>query len=89
VCWLQIPDSETRWRIPLPLTFPRSPNSEAFRHGLLGKTVVIVSMGATVAETTGNSESSLRMVDAALYQAKRKGRKRVEQAAATPILSVG
>jgi hypothetical protein len=44
-----IPDSETRWKIPLPLTFPRSPNSEAFRHGLPGRTVVTVSMGATVA----------------------------------------
>lgn len=55
---------------------------------LQGKTVVTVSMGATVAEPTESAETSLRITDAALYKAKRNGRNRVE-ASAPPVLSVG
>jgi len=54
----------------------------------LGETVVTVSMGAAVAEPAESTETSLRIIDAALYQAKRNGRNRVE-AFAPPILSVG
>ena len=45
-----------------------------------GPTSVTVSMGATVAVSSVDSESLLRSVDAALYRAKRNGRDRVEQA---------
>jgi diguanylate cyclase (GGDEF)-like protein len=48
----------------------------------LGQTVVTVSMGVTVAQSSGNAESLLRIADTALYQAKRNGRNRVEEAVA-------
>jgi diguanylate cyclase (GGDEF)-like protein len=54
----------------------------------LGQTVVTVSMGVTVAQSSGNSESLLRIADTALYQAKRNGRNRVEEAVAPlPVAS--
>ena len=45
-----------------------------------GATRVTVSMGVTVTESSTNSELLLRNADAALYQPKRSGRNRVEQA---------
>jgi diguanylate cyclase (GGDEF)-like protein len=45
----------------------------------LKATTVTVSMGVAVAEPSTNSESLLRRADAALYQAKRNGRNRVEK----------
>jgi two-component system, cell cycle response regulator len=47
---------------------------------LAGTMTVTVSMGATVAGSSTNSEVLLRQADALLYQAKRQGRNRVEQA---------
>jgi len=45
-------------------------------------TTVTVSMGVAAAEPTTNSESLLRRADLALYQAKRNGRNRAEEAVA-------
>ena len=47
-----------------------------------GPVMVTVSMGATVDQSSTNSELLLREADAALYEAKRHGRNRVEQAIA-------
>jgi two-component system, cell cycle response regulator len=48
-----------------------------------GPVMVTVSMGATTAQSSTNSELLLREADSALYQAKRNGRNRVEQPTAT------
>lgn len=53
-----------------------------------GATSVTVSMGVTVADSSTNSEALLRSADAALYQAKRNGRNRVEQAI-SPGVAIG
>lgn len=47
---------------------------------LLGAMTITVSMGATMGESSTNSELLLRRADTALYQAKRSGRNRVEHA---------
>jgi two-component system, cell cycle response regulator len=47
---------------------------------LLGPMTITVSMGATVGESSTNSELLLRRSDTALYHAKRNGRNRVEVA---------
>ena len=52
-----------------------------------GDRIVTISMGATVAGATGTVETLLRGVDAALYQAKRNGRNRVEEASAISLAS--
>jgi two-component system cell cycle response regulator len=52
----------------------------------VGETTVTVSMGVTVAESSTNSKLLLRLADTALYQAKRKGRNRVEQAISAAIV---
>jgi two-component system, cell cycle response regulator len=51
----------------------------------LGPTTVTLSMGAAMAESSTNSEQLVRRADAALYEAKRKGRNRVEHSVADPI----
>jgi two-component system cell cycle response regulator len=56
---------------------------------LLGAMTVTVSMGVTVGESSTNSELLLRRADTALYQAKRKGRNRVEQAIAAAAAAAG
>jgi diguanylate cyclase (GGDEF)-like protein len=48
-----------------------------------GDVTVSVSMGVSVAESSTNSELLLHDADTALYRAKRNGRNRVEQAAAS------
>lgn len=53
-----------------------------------GATTVPVSMGVTVTELSTNSELPLRRADEALYQAKHKGRKRVEQIL-SPAIAIG
>jgi two-component system, cell cycle response regulator len=50
-----------------------------------GATTVTLSMGATVADSSTNSEQLVRRADLALYQAKHKGRNRVERHAADPV----
>jgi diguanylate cyclase (GGDEF)-like protein len=47
---------------------------------ILGPMTITVSMGATMGESSTNSELLLRQADTALYQAKRSGRNRVEHA---------
>jgi len=55
----------------------------------LGPTFVTVSMGATVAESSTNSELILRRADTALYEAKRKGRNRVEEGVTPATAAAG
>ena len=50
-----------------------------------GATTVTVSMGATVADSSTNSDQLVHRADMALYQAKHNGRNRVEHAAAAPV----
>jgi diguanylate cyclase (GGDEF)-like protein len=52
----------------------------------LATTTVTASMGVCVAEPLANAESLLRRADLALYQAKRNGRNRVEEA---PVAMTG
>jgi diguanylate cyclase (GGDEF)-like protein len=52
----------------------------------VGETAVTVSMGVNVAESSTNSKLLLRLADTALYQAKHKGRNRVEQAISAAIV---
>jgi two-component system cell cycle response regulator len=54
----------------------------------VGATTVTVSMGVAVAESSTNVELLLGRADTALYQAKRNGRNRVEQAITALVESV-
>jgi two-component system cell cycle response regulator len=54
----------------------------------VGEATVTVSMGVTVAESSTNSKLLLRLADSALYQAKHKGRNRVEQAISAAAIVV-
>lgn len=53
-----------------------------------GPVTITVSMGATTAQSSTNSELILRDADSALYQAKRNGRNRVEQPSAATAVGV-
>jgi two-component system cell cycle response regulator len=54
-----------------------------------GPVSVTVSMGVTTAQSSTNSELLLREADSALYEAKRNGRNRVEQATANVVGAAG